>query len=122
MSGTVFLRHPDLPADQWIEVEPESRVHHSGAGWQLVPDEDVAARAAARAHELARTQALMAGLPEPPSPPAVPDTDGGDGAQADGAPGGDHADPLPEPATAEAEADADAATPAAPAAPKKRSR
>jgi hypothetical protein len=64
----VTLRHPDLPDDQWISVPPESRAHYSPAGWQLVSDEEVAARAARAAHAVAVADATMAGLPLPAEP------------------------------------------------------
>jgi hypothetical protein len=66
--SNVYLRHQDLPDEQWIEVPAESRVHYSPAGWQLVPDEDVAERAADAAHAVATAEARMAGHPLPPRP------------------------------------------------------
>lgn len=49
MSDTIVMRHPTLPADQEIEVARDAMPHYSGAGWQLVPAEELAKRAAAKA-------------------------------------------------------------------------
>ena len=40
------MRHPTLPPEQEIEVDPDAVPHHAGAGWQVVPAEELEARAA----------------------------------------------------------------------------
>lgn len=47
--STVILRHPTLPPYQEIEVDKGALPHYSAAGWQQVPDEELAKRAAAKA-------------------------------------------------------------------------
>lgn len=105
----VYLRHPDLPPDQWIEVPTESRAHYSTSGWQLVPDEDVRARADAAAHVLATAEAQMAGLPLPPAPTPEPTQE----------PAAEPQNPADAEPAQDPSAGPDATTTTAPAAPKR---
>lgn len=38
----VRMRHPDLPADQTIEVDALAAPHHAGSGWVSVTDDPTA--------------------------------------------------------------------------------
>lgn len=51
--STVVMRHPTLPPEQEIEVDEGAVPHHTGAGWQIVPAEELAVRAAEKAAALA---------------------------------------------------------------------
>lgn len=57
MSDTILMRHPDLPASQEIEVPKDAMPHYTGAGWQLVPAEELEKRAAVKAQALAEAAA-----------------------------------------------------------------
>lgn len=57
MSDTVIMRHPTLPADQEIEVPQDSVPHYTGAGWQMVPAEELEHRAALKAQAEAEAAA-----------------------------------------------------------------
>ncbi|MER6534683.1 hypothetical protein ABT215_12910 [Streptomyces sp900105755] len=49
MTETIVMRHPTLPKYQEIEVPRDAMPHYTAAGWQLVPQEELDARAAAKA-------------------------------------------------------------------------
>lgn len=70
--STVIMRHPTLPPEQEIEVDEGAVPHHAGAGWQVVPAEELQARAAAAAEATAKALAAAAGnAQEPPAPVAA---------------------------------------------------
>lgn len=48
MNGTVWMRHPELPEHQLIEVAEEAIPHHSRSGWQVVDPETAQAAVAER--------------------------------------------------------------------------
>lgn len=49
MTETITMRHPSLPKDQEIEVPKDAMAHYTPAGWQLVPQQELDDRAAAKA-------------------------------------------------------------------------
>jgi hypothetical protein len=49
VSDTIIMRHPTLPERQEIEVPRDAMPHYTAAGWQLVPQEELDERAAAKA-------------------------------------------------------------------------
>lgn len=49
MTETIIMRHPTLPREQEIVVPRDAMPHYTAAGWQLVPQEELDERAAARA-------------------------------------------------------------------------
>jgi hypothetical protein len=57
VSDTITMRHPNLPAEQEIEVPREAMPHYTNAGWQLVPAEELEKRAAAKAKADAEARA-----------------------------------------------------------------
>lgn len=70
---TVFLSHPELPADQWIEVDDEALGHHGRAGWLPVDPAAVQARRDEEAAAVARAAAILAGHQPAPADPAPAD-------------------------------------------------
>jgi hypothetical protein len=49
------MRHPTLPPEQEIEVDEGAVPHHAGAGWQVVPADELAVRSA----EAAKAAAVL---------------------------------------------------------------
>ena len=45
----VRMRHPDLPAEQTIEVDALAVPHHAGSGWEPVTEEPADVQAATEA-------------------------------------------------------------------------
>jgi len=77
VSEMITMRHPTLPKDQEIEVPREAMPHYTLAGWQLVPQEELDERAAAKAKADAEAAEATAwrGVPGPESvsPAAEPE-------------------------------------------------
>ncbi|MFF7966761.1 hypothetical protein ACFZC3_15515 [Streptomyces sp. NPDC007903] len=101
--SAAIMRHPDLPQDQEIEVDRDAVPHYVRGGWQQVPAEELAERAARAAAERVAA-AAEEGESDPEHAAADPETD-----QAQ-----EHPAPEPEqaeaPETAETSDDASAAT------------
>ncbi|MFJ6841345.1 hypothetical protein ACIQRE_01600 [Streptomyces griseoluteus] len=98
--SAAIMRHPDLPPHQEIEVDRDAVPHYVRGGWQQVPAEELAERAARAAAE----RAAAAAETEPEHAPAEPEPEQ---AQEHPAPDPEHAE---APRTAETSGDASAAT------------
>jgi hypothetical protein len=82
VSDTIIMRHPTLPDGQEIEVPKDAMPHYTGAGWQLVPAEELEKRAALKAQAEAKAAAAEEAAntdtedqpdsPEEPEPAEVP--------------------------------------------------
>jgi hypothetical protein len=57
VSDTITMRHPTLPEGQEIDVPRDAMPHYTGAGWQQVPDEELAKRAELKAQAEAEAAA-----------------------------------------------------------------
>lgn len=57
MSDTITMRHPTLPEHQEIVVLRDAMPHYTAAGWQLVPQEELDAREAAKVKAAAEAAA-----------------------------------------------------------------
>jgi hypothetical protein len=62
--STVWMRHPDLPQDQLIQVSESSAPHHQAAGWEITDPPTPPARPAPRT----AAEAPAADATEDPAP------------------------------------------------------
>ncbi|MEV7394347.1 hypothetical protein [Streptomyces sp. NPDC091215] len=78
---TIVMRHPTLPERQEIEVLKDAMPHYSAAGWQMVPQEELDARAAAKA-KAAKEAAEAAAAEETAEPRAEDEPEDAEPAEA----------------------------------------
>jgi hypothetical protein len=75
VTETIVMRHPTLPERQEIEVLKDAMPHYTAGGWQLVPQEELDARAAAKAKaeaEAAAAEERAEDEPEDAEPAEAP--------------------------------------------------